>query len=193
MSCSTKIFQDITSDCNMPSPGIEAVVYIWNRGEVAITHDGTNYNKVTNLIKETGKTAFKLTGYKKNINCGADAVVNVDTPKRFNHFLSFHGYEFDSDAVKNIDEMDDICAVVEFKEKPTDADGVFVGYGFDCGLFISSDTRRANDANGVRVLEATSLEPNYEKCSQYNVMVADQVSVYAATKAALEELCQVES
>ena len=62
MSCSTKIFQDIISDCNMPTPGIEAVVYVWNRGEVDITHDKTKYNKVTNLVQKAGKKAFKLTG-----------------------------------------------------------------------------------------------------------------------------------
>lgn len=191
MSCTTKIFQAITSDCNMPTPGIEAVVYIWNRGEVAVTHDGTKHGLVTNLIKETGKTAFKLTGFKKNLNCGADAVINVDTPKRFNHYLSFHGYEFDVDAVANIDAMDDICAVVEFKEKPADADGTFVGYGLDCGLYISADSRRANDANGVRVLEATSLEPNFEKVSQFNILKTDITSSYAATKAMLELLTVV--
>jgi len=175
----------------MPTPGIEAVVYVWNRGEVDITHDKTKYNKVTNLVQKAGKKAFKLTGYKKNINCGAGAVVNIDTPKRFNHFFSFHGYEFDADAVKNLDDMDDFCAVVEFKEKPSNADGVFVGYGFDCGLHISADTRRANDANGVRAIEATSLEQNYEKCSQFNVIIDDETSVYAATKAKLESLLTV--
>lgn len=191
MACATKIFQDITSDCNMPTPGIEATVYLWNRGDVDVTFDNTDPNKVTDLVQIATKKAFKLTGIKKNINCGSDAVINIDTPKRFSHFFSFHGYEFDVDAVQNIDAMDDFCAVVEFKEKPSDADGIFVGYGLTTGLFVSADTRRANDANGVRAIEATSLEPNYEKYSQYNVIIADQTSPYAATKAKLESLLTV--
>lgn len=188
MSCETKIYKNITSDCNMPKPGIEVDAYVFNRKDISITYDGTDINKIT-LIEMVGDAvAYKIKGYKKNLNCGSDAVITDDMPKRFNHFFSFKGFEFDSESVLNLDQLDDLCVVVERKDKPEDGDGIYVGYGFGSGLFVSTDNQRAWENNGVRSIEMTSIEGGYEKFSSNIIFVADQTSAYAATKAMLDAL-----
>jgi len=65
-----------------------------------------------------------------------------------------------------------------------DGDGVFAAYGVKYGLYKSTDTRRANDINGARNIELTSLAGQEEKYSNYTLLDTD----YATTKALLETL-----
>jgi len=188
MTCETKIFKDITSDCNMPTPGIEVEAWVFNRSEISTTYSSDNTNQITDISMIGGATAFKIKGYKKNLNCGSDVVVADDMPKRFNHYFSFKNFEFDTESLRNLDNLDDLCIVVERKDKPSDGDGIFVGYGFKSGLFVSSDTHRAWENNGVRSVEMTSIEGGYEPHSQYVVFVTDLTSPYAKTKAMLDAL-----
>lgn len=189
--CDT-LFQDITSNCNMPTAGMEATVYIFNRTDISATKDSSNSALITGLAIEKGKTGFKIYGHKKNVNAGHDAVIDVTTPKRFTHYFSFHGYEFDSAAVKNIDAIEDLIVVIERKDKAEDADGTFIILGLESGLYTSSDTLRMNDANSVRQIEMQTMEGSTEKHSQYNYVVADATSEYAATKSQLEEMLSSE-
>ena len=186
MTCTSKIFQAIDSSCNLPTPGIEVVAYIYNRTDITPTINGTNSVKITDLDIAATKTGFKITGYKKNMNAGHDLVKAEDAPNRYTHYFSFHGYEFDADAVKNVDSLEDLVVVVERKEKPTDADGIFIIYGLHAGLTTSTDTLRMNDANSVRKIELVTTDGGTEIHSQYNLIIADNVSPYAATKALLE-------
>jgi len=127
---------------------------------------------------------YKYTGVKKNLNAGHDRTVSEDIADAFKHFLSLKAFETDTLSVLNIDGLGDICAVVEYKNKVTSADGVFVGYGLKSGLYPTTDTRRANDANGIRSIEMTSRDQEDEPYSQYNILVTD----YATTKSTLEAL-----
>lgn len=181
------IFKAITSNCNMPTAGMEATVYVFQRALLSATQDSTNKIKVTNLAYDGG-VGYKIYGYKQNINAGHDAVVDATTPKRYTHYFSFHGYEFDADSIKNIDALEDLVVVVERKEKPEDADGIFTIYGLESGLYTTSDTLRMNDANSVRQIELATMDGSTEKYSQYNLVVDDATSNYAATKALLESL-----
>jgi gamma-glutamylcyclotransferase (GGCT)/AIG2-like uncharacterized protein YtfP len=188
--CDT-ISQDITSNCNMPTSGMEATAYIFSRTDISPTYDAAVKTKVTDLTIETGQTGYKIYGHKQNMNAGHDAVIDPTMPTRFTHYFSFHGYEFDSEAVQSIDSLEDLVVVVERKEKPDDADGIFIIYGLESGLATSSDTLRMNDANSVRQVELQTEEGSSEKHSQYNLVIDDVTSVYAATKALLEGLMTV--
>lgn len=185
MACTTGIAKAITANCtNQPVGGLEVTAYLFNRGDMALTYDGSLPNKVTGIAAVGAALAYKLTGVKKNLNAGHDRVVSDDMADRFKHYFSFKGFSFLSDDVSNLDGLNDVCVIVEYKQKSTTGDGVFVGYGFKGGLYPTTDTRRANDLNGVRSLELASRDQEDEPSSQYNVLVTD----YATTKSTLEAL-----
>ena len=193
MACiEKKIFQAIDSSCNLPARGIETVAYLFNRKDLTPTPDPTNPVLITDLEIAANKVGYKITGYKDNMNAGHDMVKAADAPNRYTHYFSFHGYEFNSDAVLNIDQLEDLVVVVERKEKFDDADGTFVMYGLQVGLTTSTDTLRMLDANSVRKIELVSTDNATEKQSQYNLVITDLVGGnYAATKALLETLITV--
>ena len=151
---------------------------------MSLTYDNTNPNKVTAIAAVGSALAYKLTGVKKNLNAGHDRTVAEDMADTFKHYFSFKGFSFASDDVLNLDGLNDVCVIVEYKQKSTTGDGVFVGYGLKSGLYVTADTRRANDQNGVRSLELATNDQEGEPFSQYNVLVTD----YATTKSTLEGL-----
>jgi hypothetical protein len=185
MACTSGIAKLILANCtNQPVGGLEVVAYLFNRGEMTITYDNTYPNKVTGIAAVSTALVYKLTGVKKNLNAGHDRVISDDMADRFKHFFAFKGFSFLSEDVSNLDGLQDICVVVEYKQKTTTGDGVFVGYGFKGGLYPTTDTRRANDLNGTRSIELASRDQEDEPSSQYNVLITD----YAGTKSALEAL-----
>lgn len=185
MACTTGIAAAITANCtNQPVGGLEVTAYLFNRGEMSLTYDGATPNKVTEIAAVGSALVYKLTGVKKNLNAGHDRVVSDDMADRFKHYFAFKGFSFASADVLNLDGLNDICVIVEYKQKSSTGDGVFVGYGFKGGLYPTTDTRRANDLNGVRSIELASRDQEDEPSSQYNVIITD----YAGTKAALEAL-----
>lgn len=187
MDCTSGIAKNITSDCTtQPVGGLEVEAYIGNRRELSATYDETALNKVTDLSVIAGKTLFKIKGVSKNLNAGHDRVISDDLADTFTHYFSFKGFEFDSESVINLDNIKDVVVFVNYKNKTEDGDGVIVAYGLKCGLYPSSDTRRANDANGIRSIEITSKDQQTEPFSQYNVLNTD----YATTLAMLESLLQ---
>jgi hypothetical protein len=182
MACTSGIAKAITSNCTtQPVGGLEVTAYLFNRDEMTITYDGTTPNKVTGIAAVGAAVMYQLSGWKKNINAGHDRTISDDIGDTFKHYLALKEFSFASDDVLNFDGLGDICAIVEYKEKSTTGDGVFVGYGFKSGLYVTSDTRRANDANAIRSLELASRDQEDEPYSQYNVLITD----YATTKAAL--------
>jgi hypothetical protein len=196
MSCSTDITKKITSDCSTASVGgVEVTAYIWNRNKVDVTFDGTNGVKVTGLTKpSTAIAAYKVVGFKNNIGVKSSDVVAADFPTRFKHTFNFDGYEFDAASIENFDSMDDICVVVERKAKPTTGDGVFVGFGLQSGLWKATGEMDINTNSGVRKFTFATQDTSPETQSQYNVMITalvDPVSIYADTKAVLEDLTVV--
>jgi hypothetical protein len=198
MSCSTDITKKITSDCSTASVGgVEITATFWNRNKVDVTFDGTNHVKVTGLSKPSGVTAicaYELKGFKNNQGYKSTDIIAENFPTRFKHTIAFDGYEFDASSIENLDSMDDICIVFERKHKPTSGDGVFVGFGFESGLWRASGEMDSNANSGVRKLTFATLDASPETQSQYNVMITalvDPISVYADTKAALLALTTV--
>lgn len=187
MACEIKLVKNITSSCeNQPVGGVEQVIYLFNRTEISVTYDNTNPSLVNDIsMGSTADTGFKLTGIKKSLNCGSTLVPAEDAADGYTHTLIFQGFEFDAASVENMDQMGDIVAVVEMKQKANDGDGTFVIYGLGTGLYKSSDVRMANDANGARKIELTTLDGQLERYSQNNYLNND----YATSKAALEALC----
>lgn len=185
MAITSGIVKNITSDrTTQPVGGLEVTAYLCNRLELSPTYDATSPNKVTALSIATGKVMYKLKGVSKNLNAKHERVMSDDLADEFKHTFSFKGFEFDSPSVLNIDGLSDVCVFVVYKNKTTTGDGVIVGYGLKCGLYVTSDTREANASNSIRVLEMASKDQQTEPFSQYNVLITD----YVTTLARLEEL-----
>lgn len=185
MSCLQGITKNIVSDCSTkPIGGLEVKAWIGNRLEITPTYDITHPSKVTDLAVDVTKKLYSITGVKKLLNCGFDRVVAEDRPDTFTHFFNFQGFEFKAENVENMDNMNDVVVIVEMKEKPTDADGTFRIFGLKYGLYPSTDTMRANDIDGARNIELTSLEGQSEPYSNYTLLATN----YATTLALLESL-----
>ena len=184
MACITGISKNITSDCSTQKNGsLEVKAWVFNRAEYAnaFTFDDTNPNKITNIASVSTKKAYVLTGVKKLLNAGHDFVAADDRPDKYTHFFSFHQFELAAEDIKNVDQLNDVFVVVERKDKVSGGDGTFVAYGVKNGLWKSADTRRANDVNGARSIEMTSLGGQEEPYSEYTVLKTD----YATTLAML--------
>jgi hypothetical protein len=186
MGCTDGIVKTITSDCTTaPNGGLEVTMYAFNRLNYTVTYDGTSGCKITGIDRVGEALAYKIKGVKKLFNAGHDAVIADDRPTKWTHFVSFEMFERLAADTINGDNLNDLFIVVEIKDKSTTGEGVFIGYGIKKGLFLATDTRRANDANGARKIELKSLSGQEEPYSEYTVFVTS----YAATFAYLEALC----
>jgi len=185
MACTGKIVDDIVSNCDTQGiGGLEAVAYLINRVDFEPTFDVTNGNLITAVATAIGTKAYKLTGSAKGLEAGHDRVKEEGFADSFTHYFSFKQFEVDSDALLNVDSLDDLVVIVEAKNKPSDADGTFIAYGVRSGLHVTTDTKRFNTTNGARSLELATNSGEGERYSQYNVLDTD----YATTKAALDAI-----
>jgi hypothetical protein len=189
MACEKGIAASVISDCSTSGiGGNEIKAWIGNRLEMTPTYDVTNPSKITDLTVASTKQLFTITGVKKLLNSGYDRVVAEDRPDKFTHYFNFQGFQFDAADVENLDNLDDVVVIVESKDKSDDGDGVFRVFGIEYGLYPSTDTMRANDINGARNLELTSLAGQEENQSNYTLLDTD----YATTKALLVSLESVQ-
>lgn len=174
MGCENKILKNITSTCEtQPVGGLKATIYLINRSDItSVTYDNTKKLLVTDLTLDTGKVAYKLVGVKKALKVGSERVVADDMPDAWKHKLSFHGYEFDSASVDNLDNLGDLVAIVE-RNDATVADGTFVIYGMRTGLFPVTDIVDSNESYGIRKIDMETMEGQFEKESQLNLLSTD--------------------
>ena len=189
-ACGGVLGADILNDCAAkPTGGMEQVVYMFNRSELTATVDGSNANLVTALAVASTKKGYKLTGFRKNMNAGADIIVSDTSPKKWNQFFSFYNWNVEAAAVKNIDDLDDVVVVYESKSKGANTNGAFHMLGYPGGLFVSADTKRVNDNDGNRSIELTSLAGSENLVSEHIVLSTN----YATTLAMLEALMSVQT
>lgn len=189
-ACGGVLAANILNDCaNKPVAGTEQVVYLFNRSELTATIDGSNANLVTNLAVASTKKGYKLTGFRKNMNAGADIIVSETSPKKWNQFFSFFNWDVTAASVKNIDDLDDVVVVYESKNKGASNAGAFHMLGYPGGLFVSADTKRVNDNDGNRSIELTNLAGSESLVSEHIVLKTD----YATTLSMLEALMSVQT
>lgn len=175
MACTTLITADIVQDCTKPPvKGLKQKAWAFNMGEATITK---TLNKITNLVKVTGKTSFTVEGFKDFMNAGYDAVVAENLPTMYTHYWSLQNNAATAVEKANIDKADNIFIVVERNGSQTE--GCFVAYGITNGLWKSSQTKRANDANGLTTVEFTSREGMGEEYSEYVLWLTDYTTTLA--------------
>ena len=194
MSCITSITRDIISTCaTQGAGGIETTVYIWNRKFFTATKSTVagKENCIIALFRTTtgvGKV-FTLTSVQGGADAGHDGVVTDKRATRFKHYFDFEAFEASAVAALNLDNMDDlVVAVVTRDVSRTEADyGDVYLLGVDYGLWRSSDTQRANNAQGARPLVFTSKDTGLERYSKW-FLTPSGTATRAAAISALEAL-----
>jgi len=180
MSCISDIAKNIISNCTTQgSGGNEVKGWIMKRSEFTPTYDNTNPSKITSIALPVGAKAYTFTGVKKLLNSGHDFVSEDNRADGFTHYVGFSGFEFDAASVENFDSLDDLVFVAESKDKTTTGDGVFRVYGAKQGLVKSSDTMRANDNYGARVIEMSTPSGMTEAYSNYTFLHTDYATSLA--------------
>lgn len=188
-NCLDGIAANIINDCeNAPIGGLEVKAWVFNRADLSGTLDPTNKNLITALSVASTKQGYYIQGFKKTLNAGHDIVVSETNVDKYTHYFNFQAWLLDATAINNLDGLADLVVVVEGLNKMTDGDGAFQVYGFDTGLYKSTDTRRANDIDGNRNIEMTSQAGEEPLVSNHVFFDTD----YATTKAALDALLSVQ-
>ena len=188
-NCTGALAGDIINDCTKrPIGGLETDIYLFNRKDVTISVDPTNRNKVVDITVATGKRGYKYQGFKKTANAGYEMVGSDTLPNGYNQKLNLVIWGVDSASVKAQDEIDDVVAVVENKNKGIAGDGAFEVYGDECGLYKTVHSRMANDNGGSTTIELSSNSGEEASVSR---RVFYKTS-YAVTKSTLEDLMTIQ-
>ena len=171
MSCLTKIAAVITNICtSVPAKGLCVKGWIFNRADITWT-GGAGTPLITAGANAATKQGYVLTGVKHEMNVAAEGVFADNLPGLFIHRVTIQPYERDEDAIKNIDDMDDIVIVLELEggEKVADlyTQGKFILLGFGSGLHKVSATWKALDNHSIPTYEFATREGEEEKYSRY--------------------------
>lgn len=189
-NCLTGIAQNIINDCDSaPIGGLEIKAWVFNRADLSGTQDPTNKNLLTALSVATGKQGYYIQGFKKTLNAGHDLVSSETNVDKYTHYFNFQAWLLDAAAINNLDGLSDLVVVVERLNKMTDGDGAFKVYGYDTGLYKTTDSERANDIDGNRNIEMASQAGEEPLVSNHVFFDTD----YATTKAALDALLSVQA
>ena len=158
MGC-LRVAANITNQCsNRPIGGIENVAYILNRDEFTAT---VSDNLVTNLVMDSGKVAFKIETIKKSKSAGHDLVTADNFDVLFNHYFALQPWNKSADNIRQMDEMDDIVAIIELKGNKTE--GKFIMLGLETGMHLTSATMRTDNERAIPSYEFRSLGETYSK------------------------------
>lgn len=189
-NCLDGIANNIINDCSTaPTGGLEVKAWVFNRADLSGTEDLANKNLITDLTVEVGKQGYYIQGFKKNLNAGHDLVVSETNVDKYTHYFNFQAWLLDAAAVLNLDGLSDLVVVVEGLNKMTDGDGALQVYGYENGLYKSTDTRRANDGDGSRNIEMTSQAGDEATVSEH--IFYDGVSL-SSSIATLDDLLAIQ-
>jgi len=184
MPCTDGITLDIVSDCsNSGVGGLEVTAWIIQRKSLTITYNGTVLNKITGLANVAPAVAYTIKGVKQLFNSGHEIVSAIDRPDKFAHYFNFEQFEKESAKRLNVDDIDDVVVIVESKDKLSTSSTFFV-LGAKNGLWVTTDSQKANDANGSRKIQLKSLAGQEEPYSAYTLAAGS----YSANLAVLTGL-----
>jgi len=179
---------DILKDCNnRPKGGLEYDVVAILRDDVdwtATTFDANNPLLCTNLQLKTGKSGYKIEGFKSTNKAFFE--------KATDDFGSFYKHKFtgmlvnqfyaNRQALYNLLNEERYVVVVEKKWKGDRKRSAFLLLGKDSGLVGNVHTYGSDDNNGVEVFEMATVEGEGERYPAINIDEGD----YDTTKAAFD-------
>jgi len=187
--CLTNILTaDILKNCNnRPKGGLEYDVVAILRDDVdwtATTFDANNPLLCTNLQLKSGKSGYKIEGFKSTNKAFFE--------KATDDFGSFYKHKFtgmlvnqtpaNRKALYDLLNENRYILVVEKKWKGASNEGAFIFLGKDSGLVGNVHTYGSDDSNGVEVFEIATIEGEGERYPAINVLETD----YDTTKTAFD-------
>lgn len=195
MQCENKIFKNIESTCeHRVAAGIEQTVYMANRDEVTFVMaedaDGNVIpNQIAKITLNEDAKLYTAKGFKRNLTAGFTRNVSDDTVDTWTNSVSLVGYEFDAKSAMQFDNIGNIVVVVE-RKGTKEADGSFLVFGAENGLYVSEDSWASGEANGAREITLSSLDDAGESVSYYVYCTQSEGTNddYFTVKKSLEDL-----
>lgn len=179
------IYADILNDCTKPPiGGVEEVVILFNRKDIATVTYGATPSLVEDIVLKVGKKAYQHKAFKKSSNGGHELSVLEDMPDHYKQKFSLVAWGIDTATIEALDNLSDIVAVVEMKNKGAAGDGAYQIFGLQTGLYKSTDARTFNDKMGNRSIELSNLAGEESTVSSHVFFKTD----YATTKALVDSL-----
>jgi len=184
-NCYTGITQAITNACaDAVKAGVEEDIYVLNREDIAsITRSGSPTNLVTAITMKSTKRAWKITGTKMSNNLGYDIVIRDNAPDAYTHIYEADISKNTALIRKQLDNLGDVVVIAENRNKAS-ADGTFIIYGYESGLYPSAGSQRSNDNYNQHTLTLQTREGQEESERPLVFLSTD----YATTLAALVAL-----
>jgi hypothetical protein len=182
MSCSG-ITADILNNCatNLPVGGLEVNVVLINRTDKSVvTYKTGDETTIEDIVLKVGKKGYLHTGFNKGIDGGFSAVADEKMPNYYKHTLNFEVWGIDASTNAQINQLFDVFAIVESKNKT--GEGTFQILGFKNGLKVVKDDKMFNANMGKRLISLESIDN--EPIAQYTFFKTD----YAATKVLIDSL-----
>lgn len=194
--CKNEIFQNIYSTCEQKVvAGIEQKIWLFNRNDIeSYSTSADAANEITEIVLKSGKQGYVAEGLKKNLTAGFERVVSDTAADTWTNTLTLLSYEFDKDAMRNVDELGDLVAIIERKGNK-DVDGTYLVLGLTNGLYVSADSWSANDNSGARSMTLSSLSDAGEPYSAFVLTLSGHtpaITTAAGIEAYLDDLCDVE-
>ena len=182
MACTNLLTADIINDCSKPPvKGLKPKAWIFNRSDIASLTK--TENTISALTRVSGKTSFTAEGFSDFMNAGYEAVIAEGMPTTFTHSFSIKTWAATAAEKANIDKADDIVVIVQ--KNGLQEEGCFLAYGILNGLFKKSQSKKANDNNGVTAIEFSTKEGQGEEYSEYvfwNTNFATTLAALVATE-----------
>lgn len=187
-----KLIQNMLYDCNNPViGGTEAVVYLFNRSDIAAyVRDTDNPQIITDITLVAGAKGFRYEGYNTSVKPKAN-FIKKDYSARYDHLVDFVIFAKGSAVKAEVEKLgtNRVVAVIENIHKS--GDSAFEIFGTDLGLELTTLKSDPNDANSEGAYEVNLSSPGNFKEPHMPATFFDET--YAATKTKLLAMIKVDA
>ncbi|RKR84908.1 hypothetical protein BDD43_5161 [Mucilaginibacter gracilis] len=186
-----QLIQNMLYDCNNPVVGgTEAVVYLFNRSDIAAyVRDTNNPQIITDITLTQGATGYRYEGYNTSVK-PKTTFIKKDYSARFDHMVDFVVFAKGSAVKTEIEKLgtNRVVAIIENIHKS--GDSAFEIFGTDLGLELTTLKSDPNDANSEGAYEVNLTSPANFK--EPHMPATLYKTSYATTKTALLALIKAD-
>lgn len=152
-----KILGGFLFDCNNPIvPGIDDVIYLYNKNDVTFTYSATDSQVITGISLAAGTSGHAFQGVN-NIFSASLKLVQTDAGARYEHEVDFKIIGNTAKVKAQLRQMAFGRLIAIVKNLSMAGDAQFEVYGAGMGLILGDMTRSTADENnsGAYVLKLT--------------------------------------
>ncbi len=184
MAICGKLIQNMLYDCTNPViGGVESVVYLFNRSDIAAyVRDTVNPQIITGITLVGTAKGFRYEGYNTSVK-PKTTFIKKDYSARYDHMVDFVIFAKGSAVKAEIEKLgtNRVVAVIENIHKS--GDSAFEIFGTDLGLELTTVKSDPNDSNSEGAYELNLTSPaNFKEPHMPATLFSTD---YASTKTAL--------